>query len=282
MKYHPTIQKLDAAASEFHALGLMREKTETFRLAGALQQHLLKTSPFGNSTRFLDQQWVWALGHIGLTHQLIRWFRHTEPDTKLILECTGSANNHFLVQLQPYISIVPQLIDMTMGQAEIARAEDFVSRNAVYFGCPDGRHSIVDFYKMVERECEGEWLLKLSDEQKLRTATILLELGVKHPYVALQPRKMPHEPERNMSEQQMRAALSNYPDHDVVITGLDECTMKYPSVQSMPDPHEASFLLSAACDQFIGSNSGAWTIAHAYQRPVEIINDRERAAWIYQ
>lgn len=270
MKYHAIIQMLDAAANGFHAAKMFREKTETLRLAGVFQQRLLSESPYPKNTRFLNEQWVWALGHIGLTHQLIRWFRHNEPDTRLILEASGAANVYYLEALRPYLTIVPTV------------AEDMAMYNAVYFGCPDGKQSLVDFYKMVERDCPP-MVLELTDAQKLRAAELLAVLGIKHPFVALQPRKLENEPERNVNADIIKRHLVCHQTHDVIITGLDsDCGLDYPSVKTLPDPHEASYLLSAVCDHFIGSNSGAWTVAHSYGRPVTIMNDTERAAWIYQ
>ena len=272
MQYHPIIRALDAAAAGFHELGMMREKTEAFRLAGVMQQQLLVQSSFDKSVRFLDQQWVWALGHIGLLHQLIRWFRHVEPDTRLVLETNGSANNHFLAALQPYLTIVPQVPD---SQAAMS--------NAVYFGCPDGRHALVDFYKMIERECEGEWLLALSDAERQEVDALLDALKIKRPFIALQARGMTSDSSRNVTLEQVEEVLEPRLGWDIVSVGLDPHPVNdiYPNVLGLPDPQRASFLLSAGCDQYIGSNSGAWTIAHAYQRPVVIMNDHERAAWIY-
>lgn len=270
--YHPQVLALDQAATEFHEQGLMQAKNIALRLAGRYQQHLFKNSPYDKSVRFLNAQWVWALGHIGLLHQLIRWFKHREPETILILECQGAANPYFLEQLRPYLKIVDKFPEVIA---------DAVQHNAVYFGCPDGEHDLADFYKLIEKECEGEWLVTLTEEQKLKAQEYLLQLGIIRPYIALQPRKISYDAKRNVTEDEVKDALSKYPKHSVVITGLDETQLPYPSVHSLDNPHLASFLLSAFCDTFVGSDSGAWVIPHAYQRPVELMNDHAKSAWIY-
>jgi hypothetical protein len=40
--YHPTIQKLDSVASDFHAMGMMTSKNSALRLAGQTQLELFK------------------------------------------------------------------------------------------------------------------------------------------------------------------------------------------------------------------------------------------------
>lgn len=270
--YHPNVIKLDEAATEFHRLNMLPQKNQALRLAGKYQEKLFEQSPFDKNIRFLHAQWVWALGHIGLLHQLIRWYRHTEPETILVLECEGANNPHFLAALSPFLKIVNKLPDVTKSAA---------MHNAIYFGCPDSRYDLAEFYKLVERECEGEWLLELSSAQKEVVQSMLDYLGIKRPYVALQPRSAAHDPERNVCAKEVCAALKRYPDHSVVITGLDKTDLPYASVQNLPDQHLASFLLSAACDQFVGSNSGAWVIPHAYQRPCHLMNDHLKTAWIY-
>lgn len=276
MMYHPTIQKLDAAASEFHAMRMQQLCNGSFLLAGQLQQELLKVSPYKTKRRFLHAQWVWALGHIGLLYQLIRWFKKNEPDTQLILETEGAANPHFLQALAPYLTIVNKLPADAVKEAEF---------NAVYFGCPDGIHNLVNFYKMIERECSDIHLLKLSEEQEDEVEDLLDILDVNAPYVAVQARALSHDAPRNVTISQVEEALEPFKakGYAVISTGLDDHPIndRYPSVLKLFNPMLSSFLLSAACDQFIGSNSGAWTIAHAYQRPVQIMNDYERAAWIY-
>ncbi len=275
--YHPTILKLDAAASEFHEMGMQQLCNGSFLLAGRLQQDLLRRSPYKTGRRFLHAQWAWALGHIGLLYQLIRWFRLKEPNTKLILEATGAANHHFLGALLPFITIVHKLPPDVLKEAEF---------NAVYFGCPDGIHGLVSFYKMIESECADIHLLFLSPEEILEADILASNLLVKHPFVALHARSTKNDSTRNVTVEQIEKALEPYlaQGYDVISTGLDPhpINARFRSVLELPDPMRASFLLSASCDRFIGSNSGAWTIAHAYQRPVEIMNDFERAAWIYQ
>lgn len=275
--YHPTIQHLDAAAADFHERGMMGEKNAAHRLAGVLQQKLLERSRFPRTRRFLHPQWCWSLGHIGLLYQLVRWFRLHEPDTRLYLLAKGGANPYFLQALAPFVSIGP-LSDSWWLEG--------VEPNAVYFGCPDGINSLVRFYKLIEYDCRDIHLLTLSDEDQDAAAMALHVLGVKRrPFVALQARSHTHDPARNVTDAQIEAALAPYlaRGYSVVSTGLDAhpyCA-RFPSVTTLHDPLRASFLLSASCDQFIGSNSGAWTMAHAYRRPVELLNDYERAAWIY-
>lgn len=280
MMYHPSIQALDLAAGDFHERGMMAEKDTAHRLAGVLQQTLLAESAYSKSRRYLDAQWAWAMGHLGLLHQLIRWFKMREPDTELFLITNGSANNHFLAALAPFLTIIyPHQVTPSMREE--------MMHNAVYFGCPDGFHSLVQFYKMIERECESIHLLSLGDDERARATQYLIELGCEEnrPFVALQARNTPNDPLRNATAEQLDRALAPYIGRgwQIINTGLEEhpATAQYPSVRSLADPHHASFLLSATCDQFIGSNSGAWVIAHAYQRPVEIINDYAQAAWIY-
>lgn len=272
--YHPTLLKLDAAASEFHEMGMQQARDGAFLLAGRFQQALLAKSPYPRNRRFLHAQWAWALGHIGLLYQLIRWFKANEPDTTLILEATGCANKHFLEALSPHLIITPAIPNT-----------DAALHNAVYFGCPDGVHSLVSFYKMVERECAHINLLVLTPEQERAADALLEQLGVRRPFVALHVRGMAHDAKRNPSEEQVNASIAPYlaRGYSVVCTGLDDTPAgaQFPSVRALPDPHLASFLLSASCDQFVGSNSGAWTIAHAFKRAVELLNDHERNAWIY-
>lgn len=274
--YHPTVAKLDSAASDFHNMKMMTEKNSALRLAGQTQQALLSRSPYPG-VRFLHEQWVWALGHIGLLHQLIRWFKLREPETQLVLVTKGANNPYFLNALSPYLTIVPE---MTPDMAGLAMS------NAVYFGCPDGANTLVNFYKMIERECVDIHLLSLSEEQKAQAVAFAKELGVEGKYVALHARySQTNDPDRNPTEKMIRAALDSYISrgYSVICTGLDNHpdTLQYRSVTELPDPHLASFLLSANCDQFVGSDSGAWTIAHAYQKPVELMNDYQRNAWIY-
>ena len=275
--YHPTICKLDAAAADFHAMGMMQMKNASFLLAGQLQQYFVRNTPFKTGRRFLHAQWCWALGHIGLLYQVIRWFKKHEPQTQLVLENSGSANPYFLRALSPYLTIYSALPPQMKQEAEA---------NAVYFGCPDGIHSLVNFYKMIEQECSDINLLELSDSDHEELGELRAKLGIAgKPYVALQARAHTYEPGRNVTSEEIERALDPYKARGfaVVSTGIDHhpINASYPSVLNLQDAKRASFLLSAACDQFIGSNSGAWTIAHAYRRPVEILNDYERAAWIY-
>jgi len=199
-------------------------------------------------------------------------FFDTEPDTKLILETQGRINNqYFLKVLAPFLTIVDRLA------AELEReAQD----NAVYFACPDGERSIHNFYKRVERECDERLPLEAQDVDGL-----LESLKIKRPYIALHARQFNHDPTRNVTLRMVEEALGSYPDeyNHVVSIGLDEHVANdvYPSVLSLPNPWLASFQLSAACDRFVGSNSGAWTVANAYGKPVELMNDHEHKAWIY-
>ena len=271
--YHPTIQRLDAAASELHEMGMQQARDGAFLLAGRVQQELLYKSPYPRNRRFLHTQWVWALGHIGLLYQLIRWFKHNEPDTMLILEAAACANKYFLEALSPHL-ILTSTIPNT----------DAALRNAVYFGCPDGIHSLVGFYKMIERDC-AHVDLSLTSAQKEQADDLLAKLNVRRPFIALHARGMADDAKRNPTREQVEDALTPYlaRGYGVVSTGLDksEASAAYPSIITLADPHLASFLLSASCDHFIGSNSGAWTVAHAFRRPVEILNDYEKNAWIY-
>lgn len=276
--YHPTIWKLDAAAADFHAMGMMQKKNSAFLLAGQLQQDLVRHSPYKTGRRFLHAQWCWALGHIGLLHQLIRWFKHREPKTQLVLEASGASNPYFLRALSPFLTVYNALPAEMVEEAK---------NNAVYFGCPDGIHSLVNFYKLIEEECAEVNLLELNDEEHDELGQLRAALGVAgKPYVALQARAHTHDPIRNVTLAQIEEAVDPFiaRGYGVVSTGLDPhpINYKYQSVMNLPDARKASFLLSAGCDQFIGSNSGAWTIAHAYRRPVIIMNDFERSAWIYR
>ena len=259
-------------------MGMLQMKNAAFLLAGQLQQHLVKHSPFRTPRRFLHAQWCWALGHIGLLYQVIRWFKKNEPQTELVLEASGANNPYFLQALAPYLTIYNQLPTGMVQEAVM---------QAVYFGCPDGVQSLVNFYKSVERDCADVHLLELNEEQHEEIALLRERLGIAGKrYVALQARAHSHDQARNVSEAQIEEALEPFlaRGFSVVSTGIDPhpINARFPSVMNLPDPRKASFLLSAACDQFVGSNSGAWTIAHAYQRPVVIMNDYERSAWIYQ
>jgi len=263
--YHPEIVALDLKANALYAEGRKKEATVCQIKAGALQQKLLKPN---NGLRYLNAQWCWAYGHIGLLHQIIRWFRLKEPLTRLILETQGKINNeYFLKALAPFVMIHHTLPEELKRDAE---------NNAVYFGCPDGVLSIHNFYKMVERECTERLLTTPPDVTDLLTA-----LKVKQPYIALHARQFAHDPSRNVSLEMIELAIDGYPD--VVSIGLDEHPVNdiYPSVLTLPNPWLASFQLSAACDRFVGSNSGAWTVANAYGKPVELMNDHAHLAWIY-
>lgn len=274
--YHPTIAKLDAAAIELHP-AFPDHSRKLFILTGEIQATLAQRSPYKTQRRFLDAQWCWALGHIGILYQVIRWFKKNEPETQLILETQGKvANQYFLSALSTFVTICEHL------PPELAEEAQY---NAVYFGCPDGVHHVHDFMKVVERECEDIHLLSLTDAQQKQAEEMLSQLGVKRPYVCLQARQIDYDPKRNISLEQAENALEYYQKngYSVVSTGLDQhpINAKVPSVLSLPNPWLASFLLSASCDQFVGSDSGAWTIAWAFRRPIELINDELFAAWIY-
>jgi len=271
---HPVIADLDAKATQLYANGMRAETTRLQIEAGAFQQKLLEGSPFKTGKRFLSPQWCWAFGHIGLLHMLIRWFRLHEPETKLFLETRGAvANEYFLKALEPYLTILNKFPEEWTEE---------VNYNSVYFACPDGIRPIHDFYKMVERECAGLFLLSLTEAQEREADELLKRLGAKRPYIALHARSTGHDPARNITLSMAEEAVSHY-HMDVVSIGLDEhpANTRFPSVRKLPNPWLASFLLSASCDRFIGSNSGAWTVAHAYQKPVELMNDFEKLAWIY-
>lgn len=274
--YHPTIQLLDQAASHFHQMGDLQSKNGCFRLAGQLQQKLLSQSPYPKNRRFLDKQWVWATGHIGLLYQLIRWFKLHEPETELVLVTQGASNPHFLKHLLPFLTVIPVLAK---------ELQDEALYNSVYFGCPDGKNDLVRFNKLIELDCKDINLLQLSGSEEIEAEILLAQLGVKRPYVAFQARRMKDDPLRNVSSDSINTALSGFlaRGFGVVSTGLDVHPINeiYPSVLKLADPLKASFLLNANCDQFIGSNSGAWTIAHSFRKPVQIIGDLERSAWIY-
>lgn len=276
--YHHTIWKLDAVAADFHAMGMMQKKNSAFLIAGQFQQDLVRHSPYKTGRRFLHAQWCWALGHIGLLYQVIRWFKKNEPKTQLVLEAPAATNPYFLRALSPFITIYSRLPQDMIEEA---------TNNAVYFGCPDGIHNLVNFYKMIEQECSEINLLELNDAEHEELGEFRAQLGISgKPYVALQARAHTHDPLRNVNVEQIEDALLPFVSRGfaVVSTGLDPhpINSKYPSVMNLQDARKASFLLSAGCDQFIGSNSGAWTIAHAYKRPVIIMNDWERSAWIYR
>lgn len=275
--YHPTIVKLDAAAHEIHPV-FPDQARKLFLMAGEIQQTLVKHSPIQTNRRFFNAQWCWALGHIGILYQLIRWFKLTSPDTKLILETQGLiANQYFLSSLFPYIEIYNVLPDELREEA---------AYNAVYFTCPDGKDHIHDFMHIAEKECQGINLLELSDDERDEVSDILRDLDVgDKQFLCIQARNLSNDPKRNVSLEQCEKALQYYKDrgYGIISTGLDPHPIneKYPSVLSLENPRLASYLLSASCDQFIGSDSGAWTIPWAFRRPVELINDDLFAAWIY-
>jgi hypothetical protein len=256
--YHPEIQKLDQMANELYAKGLKREATLCQIEAGKLQQRLLR--PIGK--RYFNAQWVWSYGHIGLLGMICRWSKD-----ELVLETQGRVNNqYFLKALAPYLTIVEKL------PAHLAReAED----NAMYFGCPDGNLSIHNFYKKIERECP-KLSLKVPDVDET-----LEMLHVKRPYIALHARNFAHDPDRNVTLDMIDEFIGE--ETSIISIGLDEHPINdiIPSVLTLPNPWLASFQLSAACDAFIGCNSGAWTVANAYGKPVVLMNDLERKAWIY-
>jgi hypothetical protein len=274
--YHPTIQRLDDAASDFHQMGLFSEKNIAHRLAGSFQKTLLSQTPYKRNRRFLHQQWVWATGHIGLTYNLIRWFKRYEPETELVLVSKTAANPHFLKHLLPFLTVIPEL---QKGLEEEAMF------NAVFFGCPDGKTDIVRFNKLIVYDTKEMPYLSLTEEERIEADNLLAELRIKRPYVAFQARNLKDDPKRNVSNTEVNSHLSPFiaRGFSVVSTGLDPHPVNetLETVLRLPDPLRASFLLSANCDQFIGSNSGAWTIPWSFNRPVEIMNDLHKAAWIF-
>ena len=261
--YHPEIQALDSLANDLYAEGKTKEATQCQLKAGRLQQSLIKP----NGRRYLNAQWVWAYGHIGLLQMLIRWSLSSTASTRLVLESQGRINNpYFLKVLEPYITIVDRLPSEMAEEAQT---------NAVYFACPDGIHSIHNFYKMVN-QCTPRLPLTPPD-----VSPLLAKIGVERPFTALHARHFSHDPKRNISLQAVKDAIAGLPN--VVSIGLDDHPINdfVPNVKDEPNPWLASFQLSAACDQFIGSNSGAWTVADAYGKAVTLMNDHEHKAWIY-
>lgn len=272
--YHPTIQKLDSAAIDLHSFNPELGKFLSI-FTGNIQGLLNSSSPFRTNRKFFDAQWCWALGHIGILYQMIRWFKQLAEPVELVLETQGRiANQYFLDALSPYLTIYEKLPSALVEEAKY---------NAVYFACPDGNYHIHDFMKVAEKVCRGN-ILSFSNIQAGIIGGMLTSLGVKKPYVAVQARHMEYEPSRNVTLEQVEQALDPYLSngYSVVSTGLDNhpINQKYPSVKMLPNPHLASFLISASCDQFIGSDSGAWTIPWAYGKPVELLNDKTKA-WIY-
>lgn len=273
--YHPIVQSLDVAA---HALdkNFPDQSKRTMIIAGEVQQALLDPPPYRNNRRFFDAQWCWALGHIGLLYQAVRWFHVKAPNMKLVLETRRNvANQFFLDALKPFIEMHDILPNELAGEAMY---------NAVYFGCPDGVNHIHDWAKVAERECVGVNLLHLTENEQRQVDEILDFLGIGRPYVAVQARAIEYDSVRNVSLAMVEQAIAPWVGHgyDVVSTGLDEhpINTKVPNVLKLAEPKLASFLLSAACDHFIGSDSGAWTIPWAYRRPVTLMND-DKKAWIY-
>lgn len=270
--YHPIIQQIDSAGIALHEFRPDLSRS-LFLTAGDVQQSLYRISPFKTGRRFFDAQWCWALGHIGILYQMVRWFKKHEPQTKLILETKNQiANPFFLKAIEPYLTIVENLPDPMKEEAAF---------NAVYFACPDGKHHIHDYMKLVEADCKDHYL-SLSDEQKEKVKGYLEILGVERPYLAVQARNLNHDPKRNVSLEEVEKSI-DVKGYSVISTGLDEhpISKKIPSVKSLPNPMLASFLLSADCDRFVGSDSGAWVIPWAFQKPVQLINDHSMA-WIYQ
>lgn len=268
--YHPEIQALDAKAytmyteSRRDAEVFRKEVTQFQMQAGAIQQKLVK--PIGK--RYLSAQWLWSYGHIGLLHMLIKWFRKTEPHTKLIvIDDHLCANPHFFEKLKPFVTVIGSLPEELWREAE---------NNAVYFACPDGKLSLHNFYKMVSRECPEHILGEPPD-----VSDMLETLKVVRPYIAFHARNFDHEPYRNTTLEQCEKAIGD--KLNVINIGLDDHPINdiIPNVKMLPNAPLASFQLSASCDQFIGCNSGAWTVANAYGKPVELINDLLHKAWIY-
>lgn len=271
--YHPEIIATDDLATALYAQGARENATRLHIANGMMQQRLLMESPYPSNRRYLNAQWVWAYGHIGLLYQLIRWFKKHEPETALILETRGKVNNeYFLKAISPFLTVVTEF------NAEQMREAYF---NAVYFACPDGIHSIHNFYKLVQRECADLHLLGAAPD----ISDLLVQLDSGHPYVAIHVRSFGHDPKRNIGLEKAELSLAPFLEKGwhVISTGIDQHPIeeKYASVRKLPNPYLASFMLSAACDHFVGSNSGAWTVANAYQKPVTLMNDLEHKAWIY-
>lgn len=272
--YHPTIQKLDSAANELHQINEQLGKIAHV-FTGQIQSIFVASSQFKTKRRFLDAQFVWALGHIGILYQVIRWFKLKEPETQLVLETKGNvANKYFLSSIAPSITVYEILPDKYAEEAKF---------NTIYFACPNGVNHIHDFMKIAEKECKGMNLIQpvpMDSVEKL-----LSYLKISRPFVAVQARHLDHDPKRNVTLMQVEEEISHFQKkgYSIVSTGLDDhpINKKIPNVLSLDNPHLASFLLSATCDHFIGSDSGAWTIPWAYNRPVTLINDKS-AAWIYE
>lgn len=267
--YHPEIIKLDCAATL--AYMELRKDHEAFSpaltvlqlKAGALQQKLIR--PIGK--RYFDAQWGWSYGHIGLLQMAIRWFRKTEPETELIFQNNHRlANTHFFDILRPYLTVVDELPPELHREAQ---------NNAVYFACPDGKLTIHNFYKKVAKETE-RLPLPMPD-----VTEILKLLKVERPYTAFHARNFDHEPYRNTSLEDCEKAIGD--NLNVINISLDAHPINdiIPNVKMLSQPDIASFQLSAACDRFIGCNSGPWVVANAFGKPVELINDHLHKAWIY-
>jgi hypothetical protein len=267
--YHPIVQKLDSAATDLYALSPELGKATTI-FTGQVHRML----SVNGKTRYFDAQWCWALGHLGILYQMIRCFKKFDPEAKLVLETQGKVSNEtFLNYLRPHIEVVENLPESIRQEAML---------NSVYFGCPDGKNHIHDWVKQIEKRLKGEPLLSLTEIDKISVDLMLTKLGVSRPYVAVQARCMDYDPKRNVTEKQVVEALAPYEGFGVVSTGLDvhPIDTRFPSVKSFPNPKYASFVLSASCDQFVGSDSGAWVIPWSFNKPVHLINDKDKA-WIY-
>lgn len=272
--YHPIVRDLDAVAIAMHPHFPYQSK-RTMIVAGEVQRALHNPAQ-SFPRRFFDAQWCWALGHIGLLYQAVRWFHVKAPSTELVLETRRNvANRYFLNALKPFVTMYDVLPTELVMEA---------AYNAVYFGCPDGVHHIHDWVKVAERECEGVNLLRLECHEQRTVDEVLDFLGIGRPFVAVQARAIDYDSTRNVNLAMVEQAIAPWvaKGFDVVSTGIDEhpINSKVPNVLKLAEPKLASFLLSAACDHFIGSDSGAWTIPWAYRRPVTLMND-DKKAWIY-
>jgi hypothetical protein len=249
-----------------------------------VQDSLRQISPHIDSQRrFFNYEWTQGVGHIGLIGQYIKHnIMEGRPAKKLIVEHGGLVGNqYFLDSMIPHIEVH---VDIPPQWREEAQC------NAVFYSAPCGKH-VWEWAKEVERRWERfadkEPICQLSDELTKLKIRVMNELNIRHPYIALHARQSPHDESRNLPIALGMVKVEEYymKGYDAVSIGLDDHPINdcVKSIKGYPEVEQKaiSFALSACCDVFVGSDSGMWQVANQFNRRVDLLNDWDKLAWIY-
>jgi hypothetical protein len=245
------------------------------------QEYLFDTGGFKDSgRRFLTYEWTWGVGHIGILGQLIKLKLMNLFNYEIVVE-TGNriANQYFLESMGEHITVYNELPPELRNESVY---------NMLFFSCPFGSH-VHEWCKKVERMWEKfpdkKPVCKFTPEMEQLKDSMISAFGLKRPYAAIHARNTPYDPKRNMSLETMLQATKKLTDqgYDLISIGLDDhpINQHIKNIQFVGNPKATSFVLSADCDYFMGSDSGMGMVANMFQRPVDLINDYEHVAWIY-